>query len=91
MAPEGRIGQTLVSSLLHLVLALASITHRDLGSSTLPCVCNPYYEHFGASNISLIPNLLEVGPFVARTRINRLCHLALPSGSRAHDILSLDG
>jgi hypothetical protein len=29
------------------------------------CACNPYHEHFGAINISLIPPLLELGSFIA--------------------------
>jgi hypothetical protein len=53
--------------------------------------CNPYYRHFGASNISFIPPLLEIGPCIARTRINCLCQLASPSGVRACDITSLVG
>jgi hypothetical protein len=40
--------------------------------------CNPYYKHFGASNISFIPPLLEVVPCIARTKINRLCQLTSP-------------
>jgi hypothetical protein len=40
----------------------------------LPC------EHLGASNISLIPPLLEVGPLLARTRIKDFCQLASSSG-----------
>jgi hypothetical protein len=45
----------------------------------------------GASNISLIPPLLEVGPLIAQTRIKDLCQLASPSGSGAQDIISLVG
>jgi hypothetical protein len=44
--------------------------------------CKPYCKHIGASNISLIPPLLEVGPLLARTRIKDLCQLASPSWSR---------
>jgi hypothetical protein len=55
-------------------LAFASINPRDLGSSPLSTACTLYYKHLGASDISLILPLLEVGLSLARIRINDLCH-----------------
>ena len=64
--------RTLSSPLGLLGLRYWNLPQSFLGTWGLPLsrsACNPYCRHLGASNISIIPPLLEVGPCVARTRI----------------------
>jgi hypothetical protein len=71
----------------HLPQSTAGTWESSLSHSA----CAPYCNHFGVSNISPIPPILEVGPLLAQTRIKDLCQLASPSRSGACNIISLVG
>jgi hypothetical protein len=74
-----------------VIVALASINPRDMGSFPLPTSLYSLLQALRCMKYKSHPPLLEVGPSLAQTRIQDLCHLASPIWARAHNIISLVG